>query len=331
MEKLITMEHGSGGAATSKLISDIFAKHFNSPVLNQMEDAAVVPGNDLIAMTTDSFVVTPMEFAGGNIGRLSVCGTVNDLISRGAIPRYLTCGFIIEEGTSIELLDRVVKSMAATANEARVDIVAGDTKVVEAKTDGGSIIINTAGVGFVIKDVSSSYAKEGDAIIVTGTMGDHHAAILSHRLSIENDIKSDNAPLLDILMKLVGSNINVRTIRDITRGGLATVLKELAVSSEHTFTIDEDKIPVNKTVQQFASILGLEPVYMGNEGKMAVIVPKEEAQEALEAIKLADYGADATIIGTVGEESDGRLYLNTELGGKRELNVLVGEGLPRIC
>lgn len=331
MSKIITMEHGSGGAATSKLIDEIFAKEFNSPVLSQMEDAAVVMGNDLIAMTTDSFVVTPLEYKGGNIGRLCICGTVNDLLSRGAVPKYITCGFIIEEGTSFDLLSRVVKEMAATAKEAGVDIVAGDTKVIEARSPEGGIMINTAGVGFVICDVSASYAREGDVIIATGNMGDHHATILANRLSIENDIESDNAPLNEIVTGIIGKGVKPHVLRDVTRGGLGTVLKELSVASEKTFTIEEELIPVSPKVREFAALLGLEPLYMGNEGKMVVIVSAHDAEVTLEAIRESRYGADAAIIGKVGENSEGRVQLITKVGGTREINILTGEGLPRIC
>ena len=330
MEDRILMAHGSGGSATGELIDEIFAKEFSNKILDEMEDSAVVPGAGKIAMTTDSFVVTPPEFRGGDIGRLCVCGTVNDLLMRGAVPKYLTCGFILEEGLDIALLKRVVKSMAATAEEAGVKIVAGDTKVVNGN---GELYINTAGVGFVPDgiDIAAGNAKVGDAIIVSGNVGDHHAAILSERMNIATDIQSDNAPLVDIVRNLIDGGIDVHTLRDVTRGGLATVLKELSGQSHKTFVIEENKIPVTKKVADFAGLLGLDPLYMGNEGKLVTIVPADEADRALDIIRGSKYGENATIIGKVTGESGGRLIEMTGLGGERELDILQGEGLPRIC
>lgn len=345
-EARITMEHGSGGTATGALIDEVFAGAFDNDVLNAMEDAAVVGGAEKIAMTTDSFVVTPVEFPGGDIGRLCICGTVNDILMRGAQPKYITCGFIIEEGTPVELLKRVVRSMADTAREAGVMIVAGDTKVIDSKNPDGGIVINTAGVGFVKADISAKNAKDGDAIIVSGAMGDHHAAILSQRLSIKNNIESDNAPLTEMVMSLVDAGIKVHVLRDVTRGGLGTVLKELATSSQVQFDVSEAALPVHSDVKNFAGLLGLDPFYMGNEGKMVAIVAAEDAKHALEIIKTSKYGEEAAIIGSVracdntsdtvsatkeGLFSPGKVSLTTALGGKRELNILVGEGLPRIC
>ncbi len=333
MEKII-MEHGSGGRATNDLINEIFASEFNSDVLSEMEDAAVVPGNGTIAMTTDSFVVTPLEFPGGDIGRLCICGTVNDLCMRGAVPKYITCGFILEEGVEIDTLRRIVKSMAATAQEAGVKIVAGDTKVVEGN---GGIYINTAGVGFVPDgvDVKAKNSADGDAIIVSGNVGDHHATVLSQRMEIKNTIKSDNAPLQEMVGKLVSEKIPVHVLRDVTRGGLATVLKELAVASGKTFEISAEKIPVDPQVKSFCGLLGLDPLYMGNEGKLVAIVPKAEAQRTLEIIRASKYGENACEIGEIHEPKDdtekGALILNTEIGGRRFLDILQGEGLPRIC
>ena len=334
-EKVITMVHGSGGQATDDLIASIFAKEFSNDTLNQMEDSAVVPGAGKIAMTTDSFVVTPVIFRGGDIGRLCICGTVNDLLMRGAKPKYITCGFILEEGLAISTLERVVHSMAETAREAGVIIVAGDTKVINGN---GGLYINTAGVGFVPEDVDikAANARPGDVIIASGNMGDHHAAILSERMNIETDVESDNAPLVDMVGKLLESGIEIRTLRDVTRGGLATVLKELAVASANVFYLDEESIPVSAKVRDFAGLLGLDPMYMGNEGKMIAIVPKEVAEQAVEIIRSAKYGENACIIGEVAEAEDriaeaGSLIMRTEIGGQRYLDVLQGEGLPRIC
>lgn len=324
------MVHGSGGSATGELIDEIFDREFSNATLDQMEDSAVVPGARQIAMTTDSFVVTPAEFRGGDIGRLCVCGTVNDLLMRGAVPKYLTCGFILEEGLDVALLKRVVHSMAKTAEEAGVHIVAGDTKVVNGN---GELYINTAGVGFVPEgvDIAAGNAGTGDAIIVSGNVGDHHAAILSERMNIDTDIESDNAPLVDIVSNLLNSGIHVHTLRDVTRGGLATVLKELSGQSKKTFVIEENKVPVTSKVADFAGLLGLDPLYMGNEGKLVAIVDSHDADKALDIIRGSRYGENAAIIGEVKEDSEGKLIETTELGGERELDILQGEGLPRIC
>ena len=329
----ITMEHGSGGSATDKLISEIFSREFYNDEPGVLEDAAVVAGAGTLAMTTDSFVVDPVEYPGGNIGKLCVCGTVNDLLMRGAVPKYLTCGFILQEGLDIELLEKVVHSLAETAKEAGVKIVAGDTKVVEGK---GGLFINTAGVGFVPegRNVSAANPKPGDVIIVSGTVGEHHAAILSQRLSIENNIESDNAVLVQMVQSLFDAGVNVHTLRDVTRGGLATILKELAVSSNTRFELEDSKIPVTAEVKNFCGLLGLDPLYMGNEGKMVAIVPSEDAVKALEAIKKSNYGKDAVVIGAVvspEEGKEGSLVIKTRIGGTRVLEVLQGEGLPRIC
>ena len=333
MDKII-MEHGSGGRATGELIREIFESQFHSDVLSEMEDAAVVPGDATIAMTTDSFVVTPLEFPGGDIGRLCICGTVNDLCMRGAVPKYITCGFILEEGADVATLRRIVKSMAETADEAGVKIVAGDTKVIEGN---GGIYINTAGVGFVPKkvDIKAKNAADDDVIIVSGNVGDHHATIVSQRMDIKNSIVSDNAPLQEMVGKLIESKIPVHVLRDVTRGGLATVLKELAVSSGLRFDLFEDKIPVDPQVQSFCGLLGLDPLYMGNEGKLVAIVPKEHAVKALEIIQTCKYGEKACMIGAVNLPEDdtevGALIMKTSIGGRRFLDILQGEGLPRIC
>lgn len=337
----ITMEHGSGGRATGELIDQIFAGQFQDKTLDEMEDSAVVPGPEseengpgTIAVTTDSFVVTPIEFRGGDIGRLSVCGTVNDLLMRGAVPKYLTCGFILEEGLEISTLKRIVSSMAETAREAGIRIVAGDTKVIEGN---GGLYINTTGIGFVPAgtDISAANARPGDRILVSGTMGDHHAAILSERLEIETDVRSDAAPLVDIVNNLIRSGVHIRTLRDVTRGGLGTVLKELARSSKTCFQIEDGAIPVTPKVRDFCGLLGLDPLYMGNEGKLVAIVAPEDADKALKCIRSSKYGEHAALIGKVTESTpdtnSGEVILKTAIGGERRIDVLQGEGLPRIC
>ena len=348
MSDNISMIHGSGGAATGELIHEVFASAFNNTVLDAMEDAAVVDavklscgasgdvsgavsGAGRMAVTTDSFVVTPVEFRGGDIGRLAVCGTVNDLLMRGAVPKYITSAWILETGTDIALLKRVVKSMAETAAEAGVQVICGDTKVIEGK---GGIYVNTTGVGFVPEgiDISAKGAKPGDVILVSGTMGDHHAAILSERMSIETDIKSDVAPLCEMCEGL--RKLRVHTMRDVTRGGLGTVLKELAVASGAVFEIEDELVPVDAKVKEFCGLLGLDAMYMGNEGKMVAIVEPQDADEAIEVMRKSKYGQDAVRIGVVKDANDtktGTLYVKTSIGGIRELDVLQGEGLPRIC
>lgn len=324
----ITLAHGSGGKSTTELIDKIFAKHFSNPILNMMEDSAVVDGNSKIAVTTDSFVVTPVIFKGGDIGRLSVCGTVNDLLMRGAKPKYITSAFIIEEGADSELLEQIVKSMAETAMEAGVTVICGDTKVIEGR---GGIYINTTGVGFVKEstDIVSTNLREGDAVIISGNTGDHHATILSARMGIENNIKSDNAPLVEMVEKMLKAGIELHCMRDVTRGGLGTVLNELAKASHVNIEIKEDSIPVDSEVKAFTKILGLDIMHMGNEGKLIAVMPQADAQKAVEIIRSSKYGENAEIIGTV-KKGEG-VTLITPIGGKRRVNVLYGEGLPRIC
>ncbi len=326
----ITMAHGSGGKATSELISGVFSRYFHNPVLSRMEDSAVIPGSQTIAMTTDSFVVTPVFFPGGDIGRLSVCGTVNDLLMSGACPKYLTCGFIIEEGAEIGDLERIAESMAITAAEAGVSIVAGDTKVIEGR---GGVYINTAGVGFVPngRNISSSNCAQGDCVLLSGFLGDHHAAILSSRMGIQNEIQSDCAPLNEMVGTLFENGIRVKAMRDVTRGGLATVLNEFAVASSCCIVLNEADIPVSEQVKGFCGILGLDPLYMGNEGKLVAVVAEEDAQRAQELMRGAKYGEHARIIGSVTNGDPGMLLVKTPVGGTRIVPELYGEGLPRIC
>lgn len=324
----ITMAHGSGGKSSAALMKDIFGKHFKNPVLDKMEDAAVVEAEGLMACSTDSFVVTPLVFKGGDIGKLSVCGTVNDLLMMGAVPRYITCGFIMEEGLETDLLEKITVSMAKQAAASGVRIIAGDTKVVEGN---GGLYINTTGIGFVPegRDVSSGNCRPTDAVILSGNLGDHHACILSHRMEIENDIESDCASLEDVVEALFREGVNVRAMRDVTRGGLGTVINEIAESSDCMIELLEDSIPVSPEVRGFSDILGLDPLYMGNEGKMIAVVAAEDAEKALKAVKNTEHGKNAAIIGHVCEGSGA--YIKTRLGATRRFDVLYGEGLPRIC
>lgn len=324
----ITMAHGSGGRSTSQLIDEIFKAANSNPVLDMMEDSAVVDGDTKIAITTDSFVVTPLIFKGGDIGRLSVCGTVNDLLMRGAVPKYITSAYIIEEGADSEMLKTIANSMAETAKEAGVTLVAGDTKVIEGK---GGVYINTTGVGFANKDIDiqSANCKVGDVVIVSGNLGDHHAAILSERMEVKNNIKSDCAPLGEMVQGMIKAGVRVHAMRDITRGGLGTVLNEFAKASGCGFEIEEEKLPVSDEVKGFCKILGLNVMHMGNEGKLVAVVDKEDAHKALDIIKKSPYGENAAIVGSV---TDGEgVTMITPIGGKRSVTELYGEGLPRIC
>ncbi len=323
----INMAYGSGGVQTGNLIHDIFLKHFNNSILNRLEDSAIVKMNGKLAYTTDSFVVTPLFFPGGDIGKLAVCGTVNDLTMMGAIPKYLTAGFILEEGAELETVEKIAISMAKAAKEANVRIVAGDTKVIEGK---GGIYINTSGIGEIaMKGVSVSNCKPGDAILLSGNLGEHHAAILSQRMGIESQIQSDCAPLTGILKSFLKDKIKAHFMRDVTRGGLATILNEITQSSSCGVEIEESKLPVSQEVKGLCDILGLDPLYMANEGKLIVVVPERQAEKALAAMRRTKYGRNAAIIGRI---TDGKsVTMKTPLQGRRRIDVLYGEGLPRIC
>ena len=327
MEEKVDLSYGSGGKQTSELIQRLFMEEYGNEILGKMEDAAVLEVEKEIAYTTDSFVVTPLFFPGGDIGKLAICGTVNDLAMMGAVPKYLTAGFIIEAGASMDDLRKIARTMGKLAKEAGVQIVAGDTKVVEGN---GNIYINTSGIGFIQqKGISIHHCKVGDSLIISGNLGEHHAAILSKRMGIENQIKSDCAPLCQMTKELMDGEIEIHCMRDVTRGGLATVLNEVSDSSNCRVKINETMVPVSKEVRGFCDILGLDPIYMANEGKMIVIVPKEQEQKTLELLKKNIYGKDAQVI---GEILPGRgVVMETKFGGLRTIDILYGEGLPRIC
>jgi len=327
MQEKVDLSYGSGGKQTSELIQSFFMEEYGNEILGKMEDAAVLDVEKKIAYTTDSFVVTPLFFPGGDIGKLAICGTVNDLSMMGAIPKYLTAGFILETGASMEDLRKIAKTMGKVAKEAGVQIVAGDTKVVEGS---GNIYINTSGIGFIQQSgISIHHCKIGDSVIVSGNLGEHHAAILSKRMGIENQIESDCAPLCHITKALMDAEIELHCMRDVTRGGLATVLNEIAESSTCRVQIKETKIPVSIPVKGFCEILGLDPIYMANEGKMVVIVSKNQEQRALEILKKENYGKDAQVIGGIVPGKG--VVMETKLGGLRTIDILYGEGLPRIC
>lgn len=331
----ITLEHGNGGKMTKKLINDIFQVHFENSSGNFDEDAASLQISGNTAFTTDSFVIRPLFFPGGDIGKLSVCGTVNDLLTAGAKPLYLSAGFVIEEGCSLDILDKIAYSMRKAADESGVSIVTGDTKVIERNSKEPGVIINTSGIGKIISPVSTKYAEPGDALIVSGCIGDHEACILSLRMGIQNKIRSDVSPLNELIFALIENDITLHGIRDITRGGLATVLGEISLLCGLGIEIAENQLPVGEGTFMLLKILGMEPVYMANEGKMLIIVPENESIRALELIKRARYGENAAIIGHITEKKENNnipyVHMLTKTGGFRALPPLSGESLPRIC
>lgn len=336
MENIITLAHGSGGSATLALIDNVFKKYFRNDILSAGDDSARLEIGNIgnIVFTTDSFVVTPIFFKGGNIGKLAVCGTVNDLATSGATPLYLSCGFIIEEGFSIEELEKIVESMAVTADECGVKIVTGDTKVVQ-KGAVDKIFINTSGIGVLPEgvNISGRNAKAGDKIIISGTIGDHGSCILLERenMGFQAEIKSDCAPLAGMVQDMLKITRQLHVLRDPTRGGVATTLNEIAAQSNVTVQIYEEKLPVKREVQGVCELLGMDPLYMANEGKLLIFVPGDQAGDVLEALKKNNYGRDAAIIGEVINDSEAKVVLKALSGGTRIIKLLAGDQLPRIC
>jgi hydrogenase expression/formation protein HypE len=336
-DKHITLSHGSGGKAMHDLLEAVFLRAFDNPLLAAREDQAVFAPGDVsrLAFTTDSYVVKPLFFPGGDIGKLAVHGTVNDLAVSGAEPLYLSAGFILEEGLEVAVLERVVASMREAAEAAGVRIVTGDTKVVErGKADG--IYINTAGVGVFRREVtlSAANARPGDVVLVNGPIGDHGTAVLIARgdLELESDLESDTAPLHGLVAALLDAAPDgVRALRDATRGGVATVLVEMALHSDTGILLDEPAIPVRPAVRGACEILGLDPLYVANEGRLVAVVAPEAADAALTAFRSHPLGRDAAIIGEVREEPAGMVFLRTVSGGTRVVDMLAGEQLPRIC
>ena len=330
MDDIITLDYGSGGRKTSALIEEIILPAFGNSALNALGDGALIPGGEQLAFSTDSFVVTPLEFPGGDIGKLAVCGTVNDLAMCGAQPMYLSLSLIIEEGLPAETLRRVVLSAAAAAREAGVQIVTGDTKVVE-RGRGDGLYINTAGIGIVkYHGLAPEAMRPGDAVLLSGTAGDHGTAVMLARGGLmDGEVKSDCAALNGLAEAVLASGANVRVLRDPTRGGVATTLCEFAESAGLGIELNEWDIPVRRSVAAACALLGLDPLYSANEGKMLCVVPQETARTALDAMKSHPLGADAAIIGRVTEGR--RVILNTRTGGARVLRKLSGAQLPRIC
>jgi hydrogenase expression/formation protein HypE len=334
-EERITMSHGAGGKATQTLIEAIFLDEFRNPLLEPLEDAARLQvGGARMALTTDSYVVSPLFFPGGNIGDLAVNGTVNDLAVSGARPLFLSAGFILEEGFPVADLSRIVRSMREAADAAGVQIVTGDTKVVEkGKADG--CYINTAGVGVIEHDLDLGVAnaQPGDVIIVSGPIGDHGVTIMLARgeLDIEADLSSDTAPLGGLVAGLLAATSVVRAMRDATRGGVATILNEIAKSANVGVLVSEQDIPVRAEVRGAAELLGIDPMYVACEGRLVAVVPAEEADRALAALRAHPAGAQAAVIGQVTAGPPGIVQLKTAFGGTRIVDLLVGDPLPRIC
>jgi len=335
MGKKVLLDYGSGGKASQRLISELFLKHLGNARLNRLDDAAFLNNLDgPLAMSTDSYTVDPLFFPGGNIGSLAVHGTVNDVAMLGARPMFLSCAFIIEEGLEMEVLEEIVASMGEAAKKSGVEIVTGDTKVVP-KGAVDKIFINTTGIGQIVANPAPSghRAKPGDVIIVSGSMGDHGLAILSHRqgIAFDSNVESDSAPLNHLVLKLVQEIPDIHVLRDPTRGGLATTLNEIAQQSQVECLIFEDKIPIREEVKGGCSFLGLDPLYLANEGKLICILPENQAEKALEIMRSDPLARECAIIGQVSDERPGKVVLETGLGGHRLLDMLEGEQLPRIC
>ncbi len=332
---LILLGHGSGGGLSHELVETVFVRNFANPSLLALEDASMVdapPGR--LVFTTDSYVVKPLFFPGGDIGRLAVCGTVNDLSMRGARPLYLSAAFIIEEGFGLAELERVVFSMARAAEEAAISIVCGDTKVVERHAADG-LFINTAGIGLVPDgiDCSASNASPGDVVIVSGSIGDHGVTVLSQRqnLHFRSPVQSDAAPLNGLVRLMLEASPHVNAMRDPTRGGMATTLKEIASASAVGIEVDEEKIPVKSAVRAACEMLGLDHLYLANEGKLIAMVPESDGQPVLDAMRQHTYGRDAAIIGRVTSDHPGTVTIRNAFGSRRILEMLASDQFPRIC
>ncbi len=334
-EERILLAHGTGGKKMHDLIEGFFCPKFNNPLLSQLEDAASFTAEEkYIAFSTDSYVVSPLFFPGGNIGKLAICGTVNDVAMRGAIPKYISVAFILEEGFLLADLEKILDSMVESAEEAGVVIATGDTKVVE-KGGADEIFINTTGVGFIPDNVniSATRAEPGDQIIISGTIGDHGITIMSKRegLEFKTSLKSDCAPLNHLIKDILGVTKDIKVLRDPTRGGISSTLNEIANQSKVGLLIQEDKVPIKKSVQGACEMLGFDPFQVANEGKLIAIVPKEKTEEVLSAMKNNIYGKDAVVIGEVVDDPKNRAMVKTAVGATRILDMLIGEQLPRIC
>ena len=332
MDEIITLDYGSGGKKTSRLIEESILKAFEDPELSRLGDGAILPGGEQLVFSTDSFVVSPLFFPGGDIGKLSVCGTVNDIAMCGGEPKYLSCSFILEEGLPRAELERIIASMAKAAQKAGVRIVTGDTKVVE-KGRGDGIYINTAGIG-VLKypGLSPEAIREGDKVLVSGTVGDHGTTVMLARNGMARaELRSDCAALNGLAAALLEAVPETRCLRDPTRGGVATTLNEFVEGRSLGIELEESLVPVRPAVRAACELLGLEPLYCANEGKLLAVVPPEKAEAALKALRSLPEGENAALIGSVTAAYPGKLTVRTALGGRRVLQKLAGAQLPRIC
>ncbi len=333
-DKTVTLAHGAGGTQTNELIDRVFKAHFANPLFTGDDAAVLPPIRGRIATSTDGFIVSPWKFPGGNIGKLSICGTVNDLSCMGAKPLYLTCGFVIEEGFSLGALEEIAAAMEKTAAEVGVRIVAGDTKVAgRGQCDG--VFINTTGIGEILPQANTSgtLAKPGDAVIVSGDVGRHGCTILIARndFGIASDVDSDCAPLWGTVEALYQATDGIHVIRDATRGGVGTVLYEIAGQSGVGIAIDAPAVPVDPRVKGVCGMLGLEPLYLACEGRLVIIAPQEQAEKIVDTLRGCKYSQNAAIIGRVTEENAGRVIMETEIGTQTVLPQPKGELLPRIC
>jgi len=333
----ILLGHGSGGKLSHDLIEGLFAKYFDNDILRQQSDSAILPAEgNLMSFTTDSFVVDPLFFPGGDIGKLAIAGTVNDLAVSGAKASYLSCGFIIEEGLDFHALEKVVISMAEEAKKAGIFIVTGDTKVVDrGKCD--KVFINTSGIGFLDQkhqEISSGSTIEvGDKVIINGSIDDHGMAVMAARndLNISADIQSDCACLNHLIGEALSTTSQIKFMRDATRGGLGTVISELVRGEQFGIQINEEDLVVNEGVRGMCELLGFDPIYVANEGKVVMVVGKNDAEKVLGILKNNVHGKDAQIIGEITDQHHGKAWLQTLVGGKRVIEMLSGQQLPRIC
>lgn len=334
-DKIIQLSHGDGGIKTGELINNLLLKYLGNETLNKLEDSAVLNCRyKKLAFTTDSFVVDPIFFPGGDIGKLSICGTINDLATTGCTPIALSLGIILEEGFLVQDLEKILLSIKNVLNETNLKIVTGDTKVVN-KNSADKIFINTSGIGIINHDIELSprNIKVGDRILINGTIGDHGISILSCRkeFNFKSNIISDCAPLASLISDMLNASSNIHALRDPTRGGLATILIELAKSSKTNINIYQNKIPIKRETRGICEFLGLDPLYIANEGKIVAFVEKNDAEKVLEVMRKNKYGKDSQIIGEVTQKGEGFVIYNTELGTKRILDLYYSEQLPRIC
>jgi hydrogenase expression/formation protein HypE len=333
---IILMAHGGGGQMTGSLIKDVIVSELGNPILNMMDDAACLDIEERdVVMTTDSYVVDPIFFPGGDIGMIAACGTINDLAMQGARPLYMSLALILQEGLSVDDLKKVVKSLKVVCDDAGVSIVTGDTKVVERSKEQSGLFINTTGIGVKVEgvDVSASNARPGDLVIVTGTIGDHGMAIMNVRegLDIRSGLVSDAAPLWGLIKCVFDVTTNIHCLRDPTRGGVAAALCDISKKSGFSIRLKEASLPVRAEVRGACDILGMEPLNVANEGKAIVICAADERERVLNALQMHPLGKDACVIGEVCEATEGIVTLQTSVGGERIVDIPVGEDLPRIC